>query len=94
MTNHDDSQTEILELDSIELHSVVGGADFNAIRRKAQQHCPETAQRYAGVDPGSVTRPEAQQMGAACLAEMGPFKASFARPVIERAIDAAFPQTR
>jgi hypothetical protein len=90
MRNHD----ELPELATSDLDTVVGGAgaDLSSIRAKAQQHCPQTAARYAHVNPASVTRPQAEKMGAACLAEMGPFKASFARPVIENAIDQAFPR--
>lgn len=85
--------SQILDLDT--LSSVVGGAgrtDFAAIRAQAAEHCPRTAGRYANVDPAKVTRPQAVQMGNQCLAEMGSFKASFARPVIERAINQAFPR--
>ena len=77
-----------------DLHTVTGGAgvDFNSIRTQAQQYCPQTAERFAHVNPASITRPQAQKMGNQCLAEMGSFKAAFARPVIEQAIDSAFPR--
>ena len=89
MTN---TNNQLQALDPALLQTVCGGADFNSIRAKAQQHCPLTAQRYAKIDPSTVTRSQAQKMGSQCLAEMGPFKASFARPVIQNAIDAAFPK--
>jgi len=95
MKNNSQSPSPIVELAACELTSVVGGAgrvDFNSIRQQAQQHCPQTAQRYANVDPSTVTRSKAEKMGESCLAEMGSFKASFARPVIENAINSAFPQ--
>lgn len=94
MTNSKSSSFQHLDPD--QLLTVAGGArnvDFNAIRRQAQEHCPKTAARYADVDPSSVTRPQAVQLGGQCLAEMGSFKATFARPVIERAIESAFPRT-
>jgi hypothetical protein len=84
----------IVAIASLDLSRVTGGAgapDFNAIREQAQQYCPTTAAKYANTDPASVTRPLAQQMGNACLAEMGPFKATFARGKINSAIDQAYP---
>lgn len=78
-----------------ELLSTSGGAgklDFNAIRAKAKDYCPQTVAAYGNVDPASVTRPKAQRMGEACLAEMGSFKASFARGPMQDAIDKAFPR--
>lgn len=76
------------------LSTVTGGAgtDFNAIRTQAQQYCPQTAQRFSHVDPAAITRPQAEKMGNQCLGEMGSFKAAFARPVIEQAINSAFPR--
>jgi len=82
-------------LTDLDLTRVSGGAgklDFGAIRQQAQAYCPTTAARYAKVNPASVTRPVAQQMGNACLAEMGPFKAAFARGTVQSAIDQAFPK--
>lgn len=80
-------------LTALDLAGVVGGAglDFNAIRQQAQQYCPATAQKYGRTNPASVTRPLAQQMGNECLAEMGSFKAAFARGPMQSAIDKAFP---
>ena len=63
-----------------------------AIRQQAQAYCPATAAKYAKVNPATVTRPVAQQMGNACLSEMGPFKATFARGTVQSAIDQAFPK--
>jgi len=76
------------------LDQVAGGAklDFAAVRQQAQGYCPTTAARYANVNPATVTRPVAQQMGNACLAEMGPFKAAFARGPVQAAIEGAFPR--
>ena len=81
------------EITVLELDRVTGGAalDFAAVRQEAQAYCPKTAARYASVSPGSVTRPVAQRMGNECLAEMGPFQATFARGPITTAIDQAFP---
>ncbi|HEX3760067.1 MAG TPA: hypothetical protein VHW23_15230 [Kofleriaceae bacterium] len=86
---HSDSQ-----ISEIDLGHVTGGAnlDFNAIRQQAQSYCPSTAARYAHVDPASVNRPVAQKMANQCLAEMGPFTATFARGPIQSAIDRAFPR--
>ena len=87
------STVNVTVIDVLELDRVVGGAnlDFNAIKAKAQPYCPQTVAKYSKVDPSKVDRPMAQQMGNACLAEMGPFKASFARGQINDAIDKAFP---
>jgi hypothetical protein len=91
MTKHD--TTTLPELSALEIHRVAGGAalDFGAIRQQAQAYCPNTAARYGNVNPASVTRPVAQRMGNECLAEMGGFKAAFARGPIQNAIDHAFP---
>jgi len=86
------SNDQLQALDLVALTTVRGGVGFNSIRAKAQQHCPLTAQRYATVDPSSVTRGQAVKMGSQCLSEMGSFKASFARPIIQDAINSAFPQ--
>lgn len=92
-SSHTQITASLPELGTRELHTITGGAgpNFNAIRQQAQQHCPRTAAKYAGVDPSSVTRAKAVTMGEACLAEMGPFKAAFARGRIESAINSAFP---
>lgn len=89
MTNNND---QLQALDLALLQTVAGGVDFSSIRSKAQEHCPLTAQAYSKVNPSTVTRSQAMKMGSQCLAEMGPFKASFARPVIQNAINSAFPQ--
>lgn len=93
MTNHDSTHA-VSSISEIELDRVVGAAnlDFAAIRRQAQAYCPTTVARYGNVDPASVNRPVAQQMASACLAEMGPFRAAFARGPIQSAIDRAFPR--
>ena len=78
-----------------QLVTVTGGVsrtDFNAIRDQAKDYCPQTAQRFARVNPATITRPQAEKMGNQCLAEMGSFKALFARPVIEDAINSTFPR--
>lgn len=84
----------LLALDPADLRTVTGGAgvDFNAVRQQAQQYCPQTAAKYAGVDPSSLNRRKAQRIGDACLAEMGSFKAAFARGTIQDAIDKTFPR--
>jgi hypothetical protein len=85
---------KIHTLPTCALDSVTGGAgaDLSSIRTQAQQYCPQTAQRYAHVNLDNITRPQAEKMGNRCLAEMGSFKATFARPVIDQAIDSAFPR--
>ena len=82
----------IQTLDPCALDTVTGGVDFNSVRAQAQQYCPQTAQRFSGVNPASVTRSQAEKMGTQCLGEMGSFKAAFARPLIEQAIESAFPR--
>jgi hypothetical protein len=85
------------ELAIDELTTITGGAgpsqgEFDAVRQKAAQYCPQTAQHYSSVDPATLTRGKAVEMGNACLAEMGSFKASFARGQINDAIDKQFPR--
>jgi hypothetical protein len=93
MTNNLSTVT-VTELDILELDRVVGGAnlDWNGIKAKAQPYCPQTVAKYSKVDPSKVDRPMAEQMGQACLAEMGPFKATFARGQIEDGINQLFPK--
>jgi hypothetical protein len=83
------------ELSTIDLSTVVGGAgsgaDFDAIRQQAQQYCPQTAAKYAKVDPAKVTRSQAEQMGNSCVAEINPFLRGVARGRIDDAINQAFP---
>jgi len=87
MTNH-----SLSELSTVELSTIIGGAaDFNAIRQQAQQYCPQTAARYANVDPAKVTRSQAQQMGNSCVAEINPMLRGIARGRIDDAINQAFP---
>ena len=93
------SNTSLSELSISELSTITGGAsgsaaDFNEIRRQAQQYCPQTAARYANVDPAKVTRAQAQQMGNSCVAEISPFLRGVARGRIDSAIDQAFPAKR
>ena len=78
----------------IDLAAVAGGqaTSFNQIREQAQAWCPQTAQRYSHVDPAKVTRPQAQQMGNECLAEMNPLKRLVASGPIQAGIDKAFPR--
>ncbi len=91
------SNTQLSQLSISELSTIVGGAagsaaDFAEIRRQAQQYCPQTAARYANVDPAKVTRSQAQQMGNACVAEINPFLRGIARGKIDDAINQAFPK--
>lgn len=81
------------EISAHDAARVVGGAglDFTAIRQQAAQYCPTTAAQFAKVDPSKVTRPQAQAMGNACLAEMSPFTRMFAQGPIQHGIDQAFP---
>jgi len=75
------------------LETIVGGAGmtWDEIKAKVQPHCPKTVAKYGDTDPAKVTRPLAEQMKDACLAEMGPFKATFARGKLEKGINEAFP---
>jgi hypothetical protein len=75
----------------IDLGRVSGGVNWAEIKQKAQPYCPKTVEKYGSLDPSKVTRPLAQEMGNACLAEMGPGKAFFAKGTIHKAIDEAFP---
>lgn len=75
------------------LSSVTGGAgvsqSWSQIREQAAPYCPQTVARHR-TPPRS--RAQAQSIGNACLAEMGSFKAAFARGRIQGAIDEAFPR--
>lgn len=89
------SQTsQLTEIAGADLDGISGGAnlDFAAIRQRAQPYCPTTVARYGNVNPASVNRPLAQRMANECLAEMGPFQATFARGPIQSALDHAFPK--
>ncbi|MEO8551770.1 MAG: hypothetical protein ABI678_17455 [Kofleriaceae bacterium] len=81
---------------SDELLNITGGAgnaqEIAAIRQQAEQYCPNTAARYANVDPAKLTRGQAQKMGNECVAEINPFLRGVARGKINTAIDKAFPQ--
>ena len=81
-------------IDIDDLDRVSGGQklDWNAIKAEAQPHCPQTVAKYSRTDPSTVNRSLATRMGNECLAEMGPFKAGFARGRIRDAIDQAFPR--
>ena len=98
MTNNRLSQlSQLSQLSVVELSTITGGAagsgaDFNAIRQQAQQYCPQTAAKYANVDPAKVTRSQAEQMGNSCVAEINPFMRGVARGRIDDAIDKAFPK--
>ncbi|HET9987205.1 MAG TPA: hypothetical protein VFQ65_01765 [Kofleriaceae bacterium] len=90
MTNN-----SLSELSTVELSTILGGAgsgaDFNAIRQQAQQYCPQTAAKYANVDPSKVTRSQAVNMGNSCVAEINPMLRGIARGRIDDAINKAFP---
>ena len=88
-------------ISSDELSTIVGGtppalaahanaADVAEIKRQAQQYCPVTAGRYANVNPATVTRAQAEQMGNSCVAEINPLLRGVARSRINGAIDHAF----
>jgi len=94
MSNISLPQLSIGELSTITGGAAGSAADFNEIRRQAQQYCPQTAARYANVDPAKVTRAQAQQMGNSCVAEISPFLRGVARGRIDSAIDQAFPAKR
>lgn len=93
MTHRDSSIDALCAISSSEASRIVGGTglDFNAIKAQAQPYCPATVARYNHVAPASVNRATAQQMANACLTEMGPFKAMFARGAVQQGIDQAFP---
>jgi hypothetical protein len=91
------SNSNFVELVGHELSHITGGAgpshsEFNAVREQAAQYCPNTAAKFAHVDPSTLTRSKAQQMGNACIAEMGPFMGGMARGRIDAAIDKQFPK--
>jgi len=94
MSNISLPQLSIGELSTITGGAAGSAADFNEIRRQAQQYCPQTAARYANVDLAKVTRAQAQQMGNSCVAEISPFLRGVARGRIDSAIDQAFPAKR
>ena len=76
------------------LSTVIGGAgasqNWAQIRQAAAPHCPQTVAQHP---TAPKTRSQAQAIGNACLAEMGPFKASMGgRDKIQGAIDSAFPR--
>jgi hypothetical protein len=76
------------------LSTVVGGAGlsqtWNQIRSEAAPHCPQTVARFPNAP---ASRSQAQRIGNACLAEMGPFKAAMGgREKIQEGIDSAFPR--
>jgi hypothetical protein len=95
-------QTILPELSPSDLDAVTGGAgtsgggsiDLDAIRSKAKQYCPETAEKYSAVASSSLTRSKAIRMGNECLGEMGGFTASFARGPMMNAINEAFPPSQ
>ena len=76
------------------LSTVTGGAgasqSWQQIRQAAAPHCPQTV---AARPSAPHTRSQAQAIGNACLAEMGPFKAAMGgREKIQAGIDGAFPR--
>lgn len=77
------------------LVKVTGGAggappSWAEIRAAAQPHCPNTVAQY---NQQPRNRAEAQAMGNACIAEMGPLKAGLGgRSRIQSGIDQAFPR--
>ena len=82
-------QTITLEV----LSCITGGAgvseSWQQIRQQAAPYCPQTVASHPSAPR---TRTQAQAVGNACLAEMGSFKAGFARGRINAAIDEAFPR--
>jgi len=76
-----------------DLTTVTGGAGpagWEDVRTAAAPHCPSTVARFS---QPPKTRAQAQTIGNACLAEMGPFKAGLGgRTRIQAGIDAAFPR--
>lgn len=90
------SNISFSEITTNELSLITGGAgnaaEIASIRQQAQQYCPNTAARYANVDPAKLTRGQAQTMGNECVAEISPFLRGVARGRINDAIDRAFPK--
>lgn len=88
------SSSSMQELTLDVLSTVTGGANLSQtwqqIRSEAAPHCPRTVAKYPHA-PSS--RSQAQQIGNACLTEMGSFKAAMGgREKIQAGIDAAFPR--
>ena len=82
------------DLSTVDLTNVCGGANaagsWDDIRAAAAPHCPQTVARYT---QAPRNRAQAQQIGEACIAEMGPFKAGLGgRSRIQAGIDRAFPR--
>jgi hypothetical protein len=83
------------EISSTDLSNITGGvnaADVEAIKQQAQKACPVTAAKYANVDPATVTRAQATQMGNSCVQEISPMLRGIARGRIDGAINKAFAQ--
>ena len=74
-----------------DLSCITGGADWSSIKQQASQYCPVTAAKYANVNPSTITRGKAQQMGASCVQEISPMFRGIARGQINDAINQAFP---
>jgi hypothetical protein len=83
-----------IEISSSDLSNITGGVDAGevaAIQQQAEKACPVTAAKYANVDPATVTRKQAVQMGNSCVAEITPMLRGLARSKIDGAINHAFP---
>lgn len=83
---------DVISLD--DLTKATGGAGpiraWEDVRTAAAPHCPNTVARFPAAP---TTRAQAQVIGNACLAEMGPLKTAFGgRSQIQAGIDAAFPR--
>jgi hypothetical protein len=68
-----------------------GTADWASIKQQASEYCPVTAAKYANVNPSTITRAKAQQMGTSCVQEISPLFRGVARGRINDAINQAFP---
>jgi len=89
------THTSFETLEIADLQHVVGGVtadQWSSITQQASSYCPQTVAKYQGVNPQTLTRSKAQQMGNSCLKEMGPGMARVAKGPIDSAIDQAFPR--
>ena len=86
-----------IAIDPEDLAYVTGGAaapgtDFESIKEQARPYCPATVDRYTKVDPSTIDRSLAEQMGAECVQEINPLFRGVARGRIQAGIDKAFPK--
>lgn len=73
-------------------HVTGGNMDFEQVKEKARPYCPSTVAKYSKLDPTTIDRAKAQEMGDACVAEMPFFMRGMARGQMQAGIDEAFPR--